>query len=512
MATKLRSLKLREVSAVTDGANQHAHIVLYKGVPGLPHPHLGFSRGSAPKLKEPRAWKPRRSIPQLRASKMLNHDDSAYLDLIKRTFTAEERRNAASSGAAMPGGRYPIENKSDLENAIHAVGRGKGSHATIRAHIMRRARALGATDLIPDSWKGGGAKKLLQKLRELFVKDGGDARDFDQVLDASEAREDAADMLEEIDDAVNALRTAIYENLNDDGVSDKGAACDTVFQQFKDHLADLVPEEMEKALAAGIAAATAGATGKEGETMDKSKLRKALGLAESATDADVEKAIGDAVAAGSFLANVEKMSQAHSAYMNNPKAKMPDGGKKKFASMSPGERDDHMKANPVASDDDGDEDASKKLEKLLKGLPPEVAAMVKAGQTALADVTKLREQNELTDIEKRIEPLKHVGKAADVAKLLLTIRKAHAPTADAVEAILKQLNEVIAKGAVFTEHGSGHAGVSAGNATATINKMAEELKKADPKLSIEKARTMVRDRNPELVKQEDTERRDRRAA
>ena len=78
----------------------------------------------------------------------------------KRKFTAEERRAATESGAAMSGGRYPIENKEDLHNAIRAVGRGKGSHAAIRAHIKRRAKALGLESEIPEDWgklaKNGG--------------------------------------------------------------------------------------------------------------------------------------------------------------------------------------------------------------------------------------------------------------------------------------------------------------------------------------------------------------------
>jgi hypothetical protein len=78
---------------------------------------------------------------------------AAVSAVTKRTFTADQRRAAASSGAAMPGGRYPIENRSDLDNAIHAVGRGKGSHDAIRAHIRSRAKALGATDALPGDWK-----------------------------------------------------------------------------------------------------------------------------------------------------------------------------------------------------------------------------------------------------------------------------------------------------------------------------------------------------------------------
>ncbi|MFE5369241.1 hypothetical protein [Streptomyces mirabilis] len=72
--------------------------------------------------------------------------------LLKRQFTAEQRRQAAKSGAAMPGGRYPIENSEDLHNAVHALGRGKGSHAEIKRHIIARAKKLGLTDQLPEDW------------------------------------------------------------------------------------------------------------------------------------------------------------------------------------------------------------------------------------------------------------------------------------------------------------------------------------------------------------------------
>lgn len=71
---------------------------------------------------------------------------------MKRTFTQAERDRMAANGEAMPDGSYPIANRQDLENAIHAVGRGSGSHDAIRAHIRKRARALGLTDLLPPDW------------------------------------------------------------------------------------------------------------------------------------------------------------------------------------------------------------------------------------------------------------------------------------------------------------------------------------------------------------------------
>lgn len=73
------------------------------------------------------------------------------------------RECAARRGWAMEGGRYPIRSKemhgeADLAKAIKAVGRGGGSHDEIRKHIMKRARALGLSDQIPENWTSSGSK------------------------------------------------------------------------------------------------------------------------------------------------------------------------------------------------------------------------------------------------------------------------------------------------------------------------------------------------------------------
>lgn len=73
-------------------------------------------------------------------------------ELFKRERTMETRRRLAESGEAMPDGSYPIVTIEDLRNAIQAFGRTDNPRAT-KEHIMRRARALGRTDLIPENWK-----------------------------------------------------------------------------------------------------------------------------------------------------------------------------------------------------------------------------------------------------------------------------------------------------------------------------------------------------------------------
>ena len=87
---------------------------------------------------------------QVKKSNWGNMFDPA--DFVKRKFNAETRRRMAESGNAMPDGSYPIANKKDLMNAIRSWGRG-GSDPKVKAHIKRRAKALGAEDMIPENWK-----------------------------------------------------------------------------------------------------------------------------------------------------------------------------------------------------------------------------------------------------------------------------------------------------------------------------------------------------------------------
>lgn len=67
-------------------------------------------------------------------------------------FTAEQRRKYASQGVALPDGSFPIPNKRYLKKAIRVVGRSSHPASTVRAHIRKRAKALGATSLLPDSY------------------------------------------------------------------------------------------------------------------------------------------------------------------------------------------------------------------------------------------------------------------------------------------------------------------------------------------------------------------------
>jgi len=72
-------------------------------------------------------------------------------------YDTDDRKRMASEGTAMPDGSYPIADEEDLDNAIHAVGRGGADHDAIRKHIIKRAKALGLSERIPDNWNSDGS-------------------------------------------------------------------------------------------------------------------------------------------------------------------------------------------------------------------------------------------------------------------------------------------------------------------------------------------------------------------
>jgi hypothetical protein len=73
--------------------------------------------------------------------------------LLFKDYTAEQRRQMAKDGRALPDGSYPIDNCTDAENAIHAQGRTGGSQGRVVAHIRKRVAALGCSGTIFDNYK-----------------------------------------------------------------------------------------------------------------------------------------------------------------------------------------------------------------------------------------------------------------------------------------------------------------------------------------------------------------------
>ena len=110
--------------------------------------------------------------------------------LYKREFSAEEREQAASTGAALPDGSFPIKTVADLENAVHAYGRAKDK-AKAKAHIISRAHTLGATDKLPEGWITKGTSEMTEEEKKAKEKTEKEEMEMREKEKAEKAFNDA---------------------------------------------------------------------------------------------------------------------------------------------------------------------------------------------------------------------------------------------------------------------------------------------------------------------------------
>lgn len=123
---------ITELSSLIEGAGPAAEQI-YQGL-----------KADAPHL-EPAAWE--EMMLQVLSAYQVGDAESA------KKFTTERRKQLASQGKALPDGSYPIEDPEDLANAIKAFGRATPEErAQVKGHIIKRAKALGKTDILPDQW------------------------------------------------------------------------------------------------------------------------------------------------------------------------------------------------------------------------------------------------------------------------------------------------------------------------------------------------------------------------
>jgi HK97 family phage prohead protease len=133
-------------------------------------------------------------------------------------YDADQLKALLAKGHALPpateGGdpRYPIDDAEDLDNAIHAVGRGTGDHDDIRKYIIGRAKDLGKSDEIPENWNADGS--LDESKSIVLTVEHGNAR-FQVKHTPAELREQwYSDLRDNLCDALQACYG------DDDGDSD----------------------------------------------------------------------------------------------------------------------------------------------------------------------------------------------------------------------------------------------------------------------------------------------------
>jgi hypothetical protein len=135
------------------------------------------------------------------------------------------REKLAKQGRALPDGSYPIRNVEELKDAIQAYGRSKpGKRAAVRRHIMKRARALGKADLIPEKWKSTGLidddaveslKARVASASAKIVEKSSAKEQADSLIEALTAAGTIVPEEQELADALVAIAEK-YGKFNDD--------------------------------------------------------------------------------------------------------------------------------------------------------------------------------------------------------------------------------------------------------------------------------------------------------
>ena len=110
---------------------------------------------------------------------------------LRAKYSEAERNEMAKSGEALPDGSFPIKDAQDLSSAIKLNGSGSTAKSTVRAHIKKRAAALGLSKEIPDDWREADSIPAVPKrhwsLREVEVPILADMSLRDATSDTSEA-------------------------------------------------------------------------------------------------------------------------------------------------------------------------------------------------------------------------------------------------------------------------------------------------------------------------------------
>lgn len=281
-------------------------------------------------------------------------EENSNMTLELKDFTAERRRKLAKKGQAMPDGSFPIEDEEDLKNAIQAIGRAKNPSAA-KAHIKKRARALGKTSLLPDSWN----------LDETFDSDP----DMDSLLEAISL---SADEIEKMEEEGTTMSDKTKERKNDQETpSDDPTPVQNLSEDARKEIADEIRSEFSEKFT--------------GVTDENEKLRKQVHEMKVNERVEELKKIGFATEPG-LLAEIQKLMLADQGNVVMKLSETGDNG------------DEPKEASLTASDI---------IERLIDALPKKDGKVVLSEQALITDdhdapPSKV-ENDEDTPLDERID-------------------------------------------------------------------------------------------------------------
>jgi hypothetical protein len=76
----------------------------------------------------------------------INEQDSVGNELYEKKYSDQERKELEQKGMAMPGGRFPVKDSTDLKNAIWLLPKAKGNVEDVIKYLAKRLKELGATN------------------------------------------------------------------------------------------------------------------------------------------------------------------------------------------------------------------------------------------------------------------------------------------------------------------------------------------------------------------------------
>lgn len=170
---------------------------------------------------------------------------------LKRELPADKRKDLADKGHAMPDGSYPIENKEDLANAIKVIGCAKNPVA-VKSHIKRRAKALDAIDMLPDTWKLVKASTTCAKCGKAVGADDKHCASCGEAVTKEDASKglgiiaEVAFIIERLESL--GMSAEIEQIMEDDDADDTGAQFDAQVASLVNLLRTIVARETAEIL------------------------------------------------------------------------------------------------------------------------------------------------------------------------------------------------------------------------------------------------------------------------
>lgn len=317
-----------------------------------------------------------------KAKKDKQDADKAAADALgKQDYSDKERKEMADKKQALPDGSFPIANKKDLENAIQAYGRAKDK-AEAKAHIIARAKALDAENMLPDGWTkkeksapATGLKKGLHQVGWLA-----------HMLDELTRFQDSVEIEQYFEDDKDSELPGKLKSI----VTDFCALLVTLVQEETKELsagddADVEVLEMAAGLPAGHADAIAKATRAKAEPLVKSDSKKEsefgaqlVKLAETLEKAGARHSKADAERVQSLHDHADEMHKCMGEMVEKCADMHKAAGEAKNTAIDLGAKGNR------ANDEDDMEPSGKDAAKMLKML--EALTTEKAEKSALTEV------------------------------------------------------------------------------------------------------------------------------